>query len=208
MIRKFLRILSKKTDKPVKKSYLENLIDNGSVRIGSRSITSNINVQIRSNIIEKTLLQIGDDSVVNGSFIFENSSGRIIIGDRSFIGGGKFISIKHIEIGNDVLISWGCTVMDNDAHSLQWDERRNDVLDWKRGLEENNIGVYKNWEHVESRPIVIKDKSWIGFECAILKGVTIGTGAVVGSRSVVTKDVPDYAVVAGNPAKIVKYVNQ
>ncbi len=102
----------------------------------------------------------------------------------------------------------GCTFMDNNAHSLIWEERKDDVKEWKRGLEENKIGAYKNWDNVDSAPIILKDKSWIGFECVILKGVTIGEGAVVGSRSVVTKDVPDYAVVAGNPAKIIKYVNQ
>ena len=53
--------------------------------------------------------------------------------------------------------------------------------------------------------ITIKDKAWIGFDCIVLKGVTIGEGAVVAAGSVVTKDVPDYAVVAGNPAVIVKY---
>jgi len=49
------------------------------------------------------------------------------------------------------------------------------------------------------------DYSRIAFNAIILKGVTIGEGAVVGAGSVVTKDVPDYAVVGGNPAKILKY---
>ncbi|MGC8751800.1 DapH/DapD/GlmU-related protein, partial [Hydrotalea sp.] len=66
-------------------------------------------------------------------------------------------------------------------------------------------GAYKNWEKVKSSPIKIADKAWIGFNVIILKGVTIGEGAIVGAGSVVTKDVPPYAVVAGNPAKIIKY---
>ncbi|MCB0501084.1 MAG: hypothetical protein KDD32_00210 [Bacteroidetes bacterium] len=51
---------------------------------------------------------------------------------------------------------------------------------------------------------MIKDKAWIGFNVIILKGVTIGEGAVVGAGSVVTKDVPDYTIVVGNPAKLIK----
>ncbi|HBN4333859.1 TPA: maltose O-acetyltransferase, partial [Escherichia coli] len=52
----------------------------------------------------------------------------------------------------------------------------------------------------------IGDNVWIGFQAAILKGVTIGEGAVVAARAVVTKDVPAWSVVAGNPAKVVKEI--
>ena len=51
---------------------------------------------------------------------------------------------------------------------------------------------------------MIEDKSWIGFDVVILKGVRIGKGAIVASRSVVTKDVPDWTIVAGNPAQLVR----
>ena len=54
-------------------------------------------------------------------------------------------------------------------------------------------------------PIRISDDVWIGANATILKGVTIGTGAVVGAGAVVTRDVPDYAIVMGNPARVVKY---
>ena len=57
------------------------------------------------------------------------------------------------------------------------------------------------------KKIVIKDYAWIGSKSVILPGVTIGENAVVGAGSVVTKDVPDNAIVAGNPAKIIKYIN-
>ncbi|MBK8021791.1 MAG: hypothetical protein IPK19_10285 [Chloroflexi bacterium] len=53
-------------------------------------------------------------------------------------------------------------------------------------------------------PIRICDKAWIGFNAVILKGVTIGEGAIVGAGSVVTKDVPAWTVVAGNPARIIR----
>jgi chloramphenicol O-acetyltransferase type B len=55
---------------------------------------------------------------------------------------------------------------------------------------------------------MIKKDSWIGMEAMILKGVTVGEGAIVAARSVVSKDVPPFTVVAGNPAKVVKYLKK
>ena len=57
----------------------------------------------------------------------------------------------------------------------------------------------------EFKPIVIRDDVWIGERAMILPGVTIGHGAIVGAGAIVTKDVPEYAVVGGNPAKVLKY---
>ncbi len=53
--------------------------------------------------------------------------------------------------------------------------------------------------------IIVHDDVWIGFGSTILSGIEIGQGAVIGARSVVTKNVPQYAIVAGNPAKIIRY---
>lgn len=60
---------------------------------------------------------------------------------------------------------------------------------------------------VDEKPVIIQDDVWIGSRVTILPGVKIGQGAVIGASAVVTKDVPAYAVVAGNPAKIVKKRN-
>lgn len=54
-------------------------------------------------------------------------------------------------------------------------------------------------------PIVVKDGAWLGYGVVVTSGVTIGEGAVIGASSVVTKDVPDYAIVVGNPAKVIGY---
>ena len=64
-----------------------------------------------------------------------------------------------------------------------------------------NGGHPKSLTGVEEAPIVIEDDAWIGFGSAIMKGVTIGRGAIVGACSVVTNDVPPYTMVAGNPAR-------
>ncbi|WP_303303991.1 acyltransferase [Flavivirga jejuensis] len=193
--------------KPIVKEKLDLFRETGLIHIGNNSDTKNVHVEIRKRIDNKQFLTIGTESVISGSFFFENEKGVISIGDRTFIGGGgKFVSINNISIGNDVLISWGCTFMDNDGHSLIWNERKDDVIEWKKGLDENRVGHYKKWSNVKSLPIVVEDKVWIGFEVVILKGVRIGEGAVIGSRSVVTKDVPKWTIVAGNPAQVIREI--
>ncbi|WP_310557756.1 acyltransferase [Flavobacterium sp.] len=167
---------------------------------------SNLKISVRNPKEEKKFLEIGENCQISGNFIFEMQEGKISIGNRTFIGGGMFICIDKIEIGNDVMFSWGCTVADNNSHSHIWSERQNDVLEWKKGLDENKTGAYKDWSNVKRKKITIKDKAWIGFNSIILKGVTIGEGAIVGAGSVVTKDVPDWTIVAGNPAKIIREI--
>jgi galactoside O-acetyltransferase len=65
-----------------------------------------------------------------------------------------------------------------------------------------------DWAGVKSSPVTIEDKVWIGFDAVILKGVRIGEGAIVGARSVVTRDVEPYTVVAGNPAIVVHHIER
>ena len=175
------------------------------VTVDLNTIHSEARFDIRSKM-KKEYIRIGKDCIINGNYVIENINGSIDIGDRTFIGGGLFISINEIKIGNDVMFSWGCTVIDNDAHSLNWIDRKNDVLDWKKGLEKGSIGQFKDWKMVASAPIVVEDNAWIGFNVIILKGVTIGNGSVVAAGSVVTKDVPPFTLVAGNPAKIIKQI--
>lgn len=200
------RILNRIRKKNTHESYLKKLKELNLISYDESSKLTGLLLENRGSKNKECLI-IGKESVVSGNYYIENNNGYIKIGDRTFIGGGNFISINKIEIGDDVLISWGCTFMDNNAHSLNWIERKNDVRDWKKGLDENKVGKYKDWSNVKSAPIVIKDKAWIGFDVTVLKGVTIGEGAVVGSRSVVTKDVPDWTIVGGNPAQIIKQIS-
>lgn len=166
----------------------------------------NLHFSFRNPLAGKKYIEIGENCLLNGTFIFEISEGKITIGDRTFIGGGTFICIDEIKIGSDVMFSWGCTIADNNSHSHVWSERDNDVKSWKKGVDENKIGAYKDWTNVKRGKVVIKDKAWIGFNSIILKGVTVGEGSIIGAGSVVTKDVPDWTIVAGNPAKIIREI--
>jgi galactoside O-acetyltransferase len=103
---------------------------------------------------------------------------------------------ERIEIGDDVEIAWDCTIVDHDWESLVWERRRTDVRAW--------YTAQKDWTHVKVASVTIRDRALVGFGAVILKGVTIGEGAVVGAASVVTRDVPPYAVVAGAPARVVR----
>lgn len=175
----------------------------------STIISKNFNIDFR-NPIEKLYLTVGENCFLECTVIFEKQTGEILIGNRTFIGSGtKLISISKIHIGSDVIISWGCTIYDHNSHSIYWNHRKNDVLDLISSYRENSNQIEnKDWSNVKSKPIKICDKAWIGFDVVILKGVTIGEGAVVAARSVVTKDVPPYTVVAGNPARIVKTIEE
>ena len=154
----------------------------------------------------KSSIIIGENSMLGCNFVFESSQGIIKIGQCTYIGGGtNLISRSSIEIGNDVTIGWGCYIYDHNSHSLFCHERCNDIKIQNDNFRNGRDMVWnKNWDVVISEPIKICDKAWIGFEAVILKGVTIGEGAIVGARAVVTKDVEPWTVVAGNPAKMVK----
>lgn len=132
----------------------------------------------------------------------------IQIGDRVHIGTSTLISANKIEIGDDVTIAWGCTIYDHNSHSVFWNERKNDTLQEYRDLKQFGDPIKnKNWDIVKSKPIRICNKAWIGMNVIILKGVTIGEGAVVAAGSVVTKDVPAWTLVGGNPAIPLKEIS-
>lgn len=137
-------------------------------------------------------LSIGTDSIVECQISFDRPDGVISIGDRCFVGRSHIVCASNVSLGDDVIISWGVTIVDHNSHDIAWEGRRTDILDWARGV--------KDWTNVRCAPVTIRDRVWIGFNAIVLKGVTIGEGAVVAAGAVVTKDVERYTAVAGNPA--------
>lgn len=108
---------------------------------------------------------------------------QVKIGDKVFIG-NNFIATSYggIVIEEGAMIAAGCTIA-----TVNHD--------------------YEDFNIVRGKAVTIKKGAWICSKVTIVPGVTVGEGAVVAAGSVVTKNVPDYAVVAGNPAKVIKYRN-
>lgn len=175
---------------------------------GSESIlTQSFKLRFDNPIKGRKYLEIGNNSIIGGTFIFESGEGKITIGDHSYIGNSVFISRSSIIISNNVTIAWGCTFYDHDSHSIDYLHRRKDIDEELQDLwAKKNFIENKDWNNVKSKPIYVCDDAWIGMNCIILKGVTIGEGAIVGAGSVVTRDVPPWTLVAGNPARIIKEI--
>lgn len=149
----------------------------------------------------------GDECILYSQAFFESEQGYIEIGDRVYIGGNtQLISRSEIKIGNDVMISWGCTIYDHDAHSIDYRCRMEDQAGHLQNWQSGNLLKNKNWSTVPTAPIDIQDHVWLGFDVVVLKGVTIGEGAVIAARSVVTSDIPPWTVAAGCPARVVKQI--
>ncbi|MCZ2122868.1 MAG: acyltransferase [Anaerolineales bacterium] len=161
---------------------------------------------------EMLRLIVGAESYLGGKIFLERESGQVVIGDRTYVGAGtNIICANNVQIGSDVLISWGVTIVDHDSHSLNWQDRADDLKKWQAGLQAGGLlraAQLKNWDVVPSAPIVIEDKAWIGFNAILLKGIRIGEGAVIAAGAVITKDVPPFMVAAGNPARMVRELRQ
>lgn len=131
-------------------------------------------------------ISIGDKLLLMGTLVpselVAQPGGTLEIGDNVFINYGVSISAHHlVRIGNRCQIGNWSIVMDNDYHATG-DPRRASA----------------------SAPIVIEDDVWLGARVIVLKGVTIGRGAVIGAGSVVTRDVPPRALAVGAPARVVR----
>ncbi len=150
-------------------------------------------------------LEIDEGSHIFSNFNILRPQAKIKIGKRCQIGVVNFLCAESIEVGDDVLMAWGITLMDNDSHSLDWEKRKNDVAQGYEDYMENKNNFIKNkdWSSVKMLPIVIGDKNWIGFNSSILKGVSTGEDVVIGACSVVTKSFNSKLIIAGNPTKVI-----
>lgn len=170
---------------------------------------SSFKVDLRNPEQGRIYLETGKHCILDGNYIFETGGGKITIGDRVHIGTSTLISINEIQIEDDVTIAWDCLIYDHNSHAVDWRQRQYDTeREYQCYLNKKPPIFDKDWSNVKSAPIHICSKVWIGTRVTILKGVTIGEGAIVGAGSVVTKDVPAWTVVAGNPARVVKRLNK
>ncbi len=140
-------------------------------------------------------IEVGIGTEINNSII----KGTVVIGNYSSINGPTtFITSKHnqIRIGNFTSIARNVTIIEFN-HNLK--KLSTSFLGKKLG---GHASLNDTWS---KGPIEIGSDVWIGTGSSVLSGVHIGNGAVIGANSIVNTDVPDYAIVAGNPAKIIRY---
>lgn len=113
----------------------------------------------------------------------------IVLHDGVGISGGSIVTSNSIEIGENTMLGVNCNIWGTDFHDA---------------IAKNRVKGGKG----KSAPIKIGKSCWLGANVTVLKGVTIGDGAVIGAGSVVTKDIPCNVIAAGNPAKVIKKIEQ
>lgn len=148
---------------------------------------------------------IGEHCEIKGC-IYCYRNGRIQIGKHFYCGGFTYIhAAQSIAIGDCVILSNYVRIMDNNSHPTD-PEKRWDMS--VAGAEQEDGSRSPLWDCSLSdmAAITIEDNVWIGEFSAILKGVTIGRGSIIGSHTVVTKDIPPYSIAVGNPARVVRSI--
>ena len=148
----------------------------GRIMIGGNCM---INSRFGSNLVGKTTPTI----------LQCLGNGHIHIGNNTGISFAVISSRARISIGNNVRIGGNVRIFDHNFHSLSWQDRRNGLLDQ---------------QGIKAAPIAIGDDVFIGANALIMKGVTIGDRAIIGAAAVVTHNVPEDEIWAGNPACMVR----
>lgn len=132
--------------------------------------------------------------------------GRVIIQSHGACKLGKYVKVgnattiqcvNRVEIDDYTIIADNVVITDNNNHPVSPSYRK----EWAVNYSDNNMSL---WKHSVSKPTIIERNVWIGANSRVCKGVRIGEGSIVAANSIVTKDVPPFSIVAGNPARIVK----
>ncbi len=152
--------------------------------VHQRHRSSRICHSARMDVLPFRPFALGARSTVEDYAVVNNGVGAVSIGHDVRVGISSVI-IGPVQIGNHVIIAQH-VVMSGLNHSYE------------------AIHTPISLQPVSTRPIVIEDECWIGANVVITAGVRVGKHAVVGGGSVVTKDVPPYSVVVGNPARLIR----
>jgi len=190
----FYRLIATKVMGVSEYSYVNKTTISDFMRSKERIKLGN-NVKLHANLLlgEFDELKIGDNVQINQNVTIGARSEAVepllTIGKNCDIGPGTLIDCSdRVEIGNDVIFSPNISIY---THLHNYEKK--DVLIREQGE--------------STAPVIIEDDVFIGKNATILMGVKIGKGAVIGAHSVVTKDIPEYAVFGGVPAKFIKYRN-
>jgi acetyltransferase-like isoleucine patch superfamily enzyme len=148
---------------------------------------------------EAEAVRIGHGSSIYLGVMFDlGKQARVSIGNYVLMNGARIICDREITIGDYSLISWNVVLMDTPRFPMDPEGRR---IALRQAPAQSPRHIVAN---VPAKPIGIGANVWIGFDCCVLPGVTIGDGAVIGARSVVVTDVPPFSVAVGNPARVIR----
>jgi acetyltransferase-like isoleucine patch superfamily enzyme len=149
---------------------------------------------------ERGAIKVGTNTHLKGELLTFAHGGEICIGEYCYVGEQSHIwSAASIVIGDRVLISHNVNIFDSLTHPIKALERHNHFLKIITSGHPDQIDLGE-------LPVQIEDDVWIGCQAIILRGVTIGRGTIVAAGAVVTKDVPPLCIVAGNPARVIRYL--
>ncbi len=143
---------------------------------------------------------LGKHTHILGELFIFSHGGQIVIGNNCYVGDHSRVwSAKDVYIGDRVLISHGVNIFDSLTHPISASKRSEQYRDIISKGHPEIIDL-------SEAPVRIESDVWIGCLSVILRGVTVGQGAIIGAGSIVTKDVPPWTIVAGNPAKIIREI--
>jgi acetyltransferase-like isoleucine patch superfamily enzyme len=183
------------------RSLLERMTGRSAHRAGD-GVKLGATGRIRNPLRDADRIVIGSHCLILGELSLYGHGGRIVIGDWCYLGvNSRIWSGGEIVIGSRVLIAHNVSIFDNDTHPFDAAARHRQFVD-----------IYTTGHPAEidlgEAPVRIGDDAWIGAGATILKGVTIAEGAVVAAGAVVTRDVPRFAVVGGNPARVIRTLDE
>ncbi|TWT98635.1 acyltransferase [Stieleria varia] len=195
MIGRMVQVVNRMRARQVRRYLERNGIDLSHVQCSHRLL-----VKRESGVPTGETFRIGEHTHLEGRYIL-GSEGRIVIGSHcSFRTGTHMSSRDLITIGDHVFGAEGIFIADNDNHPVSPLARKEMTCTPPGSV------LWKMSDQVACKPVAIEDGVWIGRHAMILKGVRIGQWSIVAAGAVVTKDVPEFSIVAGNPGKVVKTI--
>lgn len=134
---------------------------------------------------------------IRGCIHTNHTNSIIRIGNNVGISSSCIRIKEKLTIGNYVNIGGNCIIMDTNVHQLDYRARRGEKV-----IDIDDVSTI-----VQSAPVTIEDDVWIGANCIVMKGVTIGARSVIGAGSVVTRSIPADCIAAGNPCRVIRLLN-